>query len=363
MFDLIPKDDPRQALRLRRLFFAGGSYLMMFVLMGIAWRLGMLPRVLVLEIAVAGIVFNLGLYAVIRSGRNLRFKDPSLTALQVVFAIALVNYGMYFADPAARGAFLMVYLIIVLFGVFRLGTGELLVIGALALVAYGAVIWLATELKPGTVRLEVELLQWAVLGAVLPWFALFAGYLNKLRKTMRENNLQLQQALSTIREMATHDDLTGAWNRRYFIDRLQSEKARSDRGKHQLCVCMIDIDFFKSVNDRHGHAAGDRVLQKFVQVSQKDLRTTDCFARYGGEEFALYLAETALDGATAVAERIRHSIECTGIPELGTEGGVTASIGVAQYQPPEEIESILARADTALYQAKAAGRNCVHSLV
>ena len=362
MFNLIPKDNPKQALRLRRFFMAGGSYVMMLALMAVAWRFGRFPLHLVVEIGAAGLVVNLVLYGVIRSGLNLRLEDPSLTAVQVVIALAITTYGMYYAGTS-RNTFLMVYLVIVLFGVFRLGTRTLLVIGALAFIAYGTVIWLAIALAPETVRIEEDLLDLVMLGAVLPWFALLGGYLNKLRKAMRENNLQLQQALSTIQEMATHDDLTGAWNRRYFIDRLQSEKTRSDRGKHHLCVCMIDIDFFKSVNDRHGHATGDRVLQKFVQVSQKDLRTTDCFARYGGEEFALYLAETALDGAIVLAERIRHSIEQTEIPELGTERGVTASIGVAEYQPPEAIESTLARADTALYQAKAAGRNCVHSLV
>jgi diguanylate cyclase len=360
LFTFTPKDSPQQVLRLRRFFMAGGTYLMFFVLMVLAWRLNLMAPYLVVEIVAAGVVINLALYGLFRSGLNLRFRDPSLTALQVVIAIGLVSYGMYFADTS-RGAFLLVYLVIVLFGVFRLTTRELLFIGVLALCAYGAVILLAWGFKPAATRLEVEMLQWAVLGAVLPWFALMGGYLNGLRKKMRENNLQLQQALSTIQEMSTHDDLTGAYNRRYFMDRLATEKNRSDRGKGNLCVCMIDIDYFKKVNDQFGHPAGDRVLQSFAQVSQTDLRATDCFARYGGEEFVLYLAETPLDGATVMAERIRHRVENTVFPDLGPGRTITASIGIAQYQAPEDIESTLSPADVALYKAKAAGRNSVHS--
>lgn len=360
MFTLFPTDNPQQALRLRRFFMAGGSYLMIIVLMVLAWRLGVIEPDLVLQIATAAVIINLALYGVIRSGLNLRFKDPSLTAPQVVIAILLVSYGMYFADTS-RGAFLLVYMVIVLFGVFRLGTRELMLVGVLALCAYGAVIWLALAFRPHTVWFEFEMLQWAMLGAVLPWFALMGGYLNRLRKRMRENNLQLQQALTTIQDMATHDDLTGAYNRRHFMDRLQLEKNRSDRGKGNLCVCMIDLDFFKEVNDRHGHAAGDQVLQAFARVSQSDLRATDCFARYGGEEFVLFLAETPLEGAMVKAERIRRGIGQTAFPELGAGRNVTVSIGVAQYQPPEDIAATLARADAALYQAKSAGRNRVHS--
>jgi diguanylate cyclase (GGDEF)-like protein len=360
VFALLPRDNPQQALRLRRFFMAGGTYLMFFVLMVLAWRLSLMELYMVTEIVAAGVVINIAFYGVFRSGLNLRFKDPSLTAPQVVIAIGLVSYGMYCADTA-RGAFLLVYLVIVLFGVFRLARRALLIIGVLALCAYGAVILLAWGLKPAATRLEVEVLQWAVLGAVLPWFALLGGYLNGLRKKMREKNLQLQQALSTIQEMATHDDLTGTYNRRYFTERLAAEKNRSDRGKGNLCVCMIDIDHFKEVNDQFGHPAGDRVLQSFAQVSQTDLRATDCFARYGGEEFALSLSETPLDGAIVMAERIRHRVENTAFPDLGPGRTVTASIGIAQYRPPEDIDDTLLRADRALYAAKAAGRNRVNS--
>jgi diguanylate cyclase (GGDEF)-like protein len=264
---------------------------------------------------------------------------------------------MYFAD-ASRGAFLLVYLVVILFGVFRLGTCALFAIGAFALASYGAVIGLSLHYKPQITRLEVELLQWAVLGAVLPWFALLGGYLNNLRREMRGKNLQLESALATIQEMATRDELTGAFNRRYLMDRLALEASRSERGKGTLSVCMMDIDFFKKINDNHGHAAGDRVLNTFARQVQVGLRGTDCFARYGGEEFVLVLPDTTLEGAALAAERVRRRIEETEF--AGLEGGrVTASFGVALHHAPEDIKLTLARADEALYLAKSAGRNRV----
>ncbi|HUN69960.1 MAG TPA: GGDEF domain-containing protein [Burkholderiales bacterium] len=357
MYTLFPRDDPKQALRIRRLFIASASYLMMFALMGIANLLDLLDARTTLHIVAAGVAVNLALYGVIRGGHNLRFRDPSFTALQVSMSLAMVSYGMYFADTS-RGAFLLVYLVVVLFGVFRLSTRELLGISGFAFASYGAVIGLALRYKPGSVVLEVELLQWALLGAVLPWFALLGGHLSALRRETRDKNRQLQSALATIQEMATRDELTGAYNRRYLMDRLHQEQLRSDRGKGTLCVCMMDIDFFKRINDRHGHAAGDRVLRIFAEVSQSGLRATDCFARYGGEEFVLLLSDTPLQGAMIVAERVRRRIEETAFADLGI-ARVTASFGVAQYHAPEAISTTLARADKALYRAKTSGRNRV----
>jgi diguanylate cyclase (GGDEF)-like protein len=342
---------------MRRQLMAFASYLLMFaVMLGACW-MGLLSLTMTTEIIAGGILFNVVLYGVIRSGFNLRFSDPSLTALQVTIPLAMVSYGMYFADHS-RGVFLMVYLVVILFGVFRLRTRELFAIGGFALASYGVVIGLSLHFKPDITDLKVELLQWLVLGAVLPWFALLGGHLNNLRREMRDKNLKLESALAIIQEMATHDELTGVHNRRYLMDRFRLEESRSSRGKVPLSVCMIDLDFFKQVNDQWGHLAGDNVLRTFAKVIQSGLRGADCFARYGGEEFVLLLADTPLEGAMVKAERMRCAIEETEFVDLGTRR-LTASFGVAQYRAPEEIITTLARADAALYQAKTSGRNRV----
>jgi diguanylate cyclase (GGDEF)-like protein len=357
VFTFLPRADSKQLLRMRRQLMSFASYLLMFaVMLGACW-MDLLPLTMTLEIVVGGILFNIVLYGVIRSGFNLRFSDPSLTALQVTIPLAMVSYGMYFADHS-RGVFLMVYLVVILFGVFRLRTRELFAIGGFALASYGAVIGLSLHFKPDITDLKVELLQWLVLGAVLPWFALLGGHLNNLRREMRDKNLKLESALAIIQEMATHDELTGVHNRRYLMDRFNVEESRSSRGKVPLSVCMIDLDFFKQVNDQCGHLAGDNVLRTFARVIQSGLRGADCFARYGGEEFVLLLADTPLEGAMVKAERMRCAVEETEFVDLGTRR-LTASFGAAQYRAPEEIITTLARADAALYQAKTSGRNRV----
>ena len=357
MFVVFPRDNPQQLLRLRRLMMAVGSYALMIALTGVAVWLGLLPSKAVLHILAAGVVVNVALYAVIRSDLNLRFRDPSLTAAQIAAPLVMVSYGMYYAD-AARGSFLMVYLVVILFGLFRLRRRDILMLGAFALVCFGIVIKLSHVYKPHATRLIDDLLQWLVLAAVLPWFAMLAGYLNNLRRTMHERNLELQSALARIQELATRDALTGTNNRRHLMEQLQQEKSRSGRSQGSLCVCIIDIDHFKAVNDRFGHVVGDTVLKTFARVAQTDLRATDCLGRYGGEEFLLILPGTTLETAQGVAERMRLRIEQATLPELG-DRGVTASFGVAEYRAPEDIMACVARADKALYEAKAAGRNRV----
>ncbi len=357
MLTFFPKEDPKQSLRIRRLLMACGSYLMLFFVLLVAVWLRLLDLKPTLHIVTAGILFNLFLYGVIRSGFNLRFRDPSLTILQLIVPLTMVSYGMYFAG-GSRSVFLMTYLVAILFGLFRLNTRQLLAVGVYALASFGAVIALSSYYKPDYSVLKADLMNWVVLGLILPWFALIGGHISNLRKAMRDKNIQLESALATIRELAMHDELTGSYNRHYLMDRMTQEARRSKRSKSTFCVCMIDIDFFKKINDKYGHIAGDKVLQIFAKVLERDLRTTDCFARYGGEEFVLLLPDTALESAVAVAERARRRIEVAGFTDLGIPP-VTASFGVAQYQTPEDIDATLGRADTALYQAKSSGRNRV----
>lgn len=357
VWSFFPKDNPKQELRIRRLLMAGGSYLMMFALLFLAAWLGLLDNHVVLHIVVAGTLFSLIMYGSFRSGFNLRFRDPSLTALQICFALAMISYGMYYADTL-RGVFLLAYIVNILFGVFRLGTRALLLISLYALASYGLVIALALRYKPGATSLTVEILQWAVLGAVLPWFALVGGYLNNLRREMRKRNEELKSALDTIQEMAVHDELTGAHNRWYLMERLKQEAGRARRTGSAFHVCIMDIDFFKKVNDTHGHVAGDKVLQRFVAIAGANLRAADTFARYGGEEFVLLMLETSGEGARAVAERTRRGIEEADFPDIGGQR-VTASFGITRYQDGEDVLETLRRADGALYRAKSSGRNRV----
>jgi two-component system cell cycle response regulator len=181
--------------------------------------------------------------------------------------------------------------------------------------------------------------------------------------------LGLEQALKVEleekRRQSLTDSLTGTNNRRYFERQLQQDFKRTQRGAGPLSLLMLDIDHFKRINDRHGHAAGDAVLQETVRRMRLCLtRETDWCARIGGEEFVMVLADTPLSGAAQVAERIRQAIAGVPIVTNACAVAVTASIGVVEFQPAGSrksvsVESLIAELDANMYQSKRNGRNRV----
>jgi diguanylate cyclase (GGDEF)-like protein len=172
-----------------------------------------------------------------------------------------------------------------------------------------------------------------------------------------------EQVMRRLFESSTRDPLTGADNRRNMDSRLQAEIAFAERHSRPLSVILLDIDFFKAVNDRHGHPAGDEVLKAVAAVVRGQLRTEDAFARYGGEEFVIVLRDTALLQAALVAERVRERIAKTPI-EMGSGTiNVTVSAGCASLAccVGASIENLIGAADRRLYKAKRTGRNRVVS--
>jgi len=166
--------------------------------------------------------------------------------------------------------------------------------------------------------------------------------------------------IEELSRAATHDALTGTFNRRHGATVMNSEIARCHRFGHQLSVVMFDIDYFKKINDDYGHPAGDKVLVTVAQIAQKALRETDVLCRWGGEEFMAVLPETSRQDAAAMAERIRalfaqHAVDVQGTARVA----FTASFGVAAYLGKGSTQDALVdQVDKALYRAKTAGRNC-----
>jgi len=169
-----------------------------------------------------------------------------------------------------------------------------------------------------------------------------------------------KQMERSLKELASHDPLTGVANRRYFFERAGEEFARSRRHHHALSVVMIDIDHFKRINDHYGHFRGDDVLKAVCKAFHAQLRESDLLARIGGEEFVILLADIDPDGARSLAERLRQSVADLTISSEGAEIRWTVSVGVSTLTPADAtIEDCLKRADQALYRAKATGRNRV----
>ncbi len=171
---------------------------------------------------------------------------------------------------------------------------------------------------------------------------------------------KLANARATLNQMAMTDQLTGLANRHALFERLDEEYERQKRNGQPLSVAMIDVDHFKSVNDTYGHATGDTVLQQVARHVQSGVRRYDVATRFGGEEFLLLLPDCDLCKTQQTAERIRRTIEDHVYISSGSgKRGITVSIGVATLRPDEDKESLIHRADTALYRAKADGRNRV----
>jgi len=178
-------------------------------------------------------------------------------------------------------------------------------------------------------------------------------------KTLEESLDRSQRQQKNLRMVAATDSLTSLANRKTIIDELESALQQSSQGHHPVVAIMADIDHFKVVNDTHGHLMGDKVLVEVSNRIRSALRNFDEVGRYGGEEFLLVLNGTNLVTARNVAERIREHVASQPINLQGLEIQVSISLGVAAAHSGETTDLLLARADKALYAAKAAGRNCV----
>ena len=174
-------------------------------------------------------------------------------------------------------------------------------------------------------------------------------------------NGQLTQALGQALALATHDPLTQALNRRAFLARTDVEASAMQRHGHAACLLMLDLDKFKSINDTHGHAAGDEVLMACASAIQTVLRGADVLARWGGEEFIVLLPQTQAADALSVAERMREVLQALRPAHWPAGVRVTASIGLATWPPGLAVDAAIRRADAALYAAKAGGRNQVRT--
>ena len=188
----------------------------------------------------------------------------------------------------------------------------------------------------------------------------FVGlYGSSMRKMLYDRSFELKQAYRRIEELAELDELTGSFNRRSIMRMLDEEIARAGRTGAPCSVALVDLDWFKRINDAYGHPTGDEVLRTFAITVFANIRSIDRFGRYGGEEFLLILPELGEDGALRALDRLRAIIAELDWSAFSSGTSVTISAGVATLRPNERPDTLLARADSALYSAKARGRNRV----
>ena len=177
-----------------------------------------------------------------------------------------------------------------------------------------------------------------------------------------KTHVELKRAKEKLLRMAITDELTGLVNRRYFMGRLLHEYERTKRYESVFTVLMIDLDYFKKINDTYGHQAGDTVLRTISDSMKLSVRLSDIIGRIGGEEFAVILPETDINAALIIGDRLRKRIEALEIPHKSSKLKITISIGASPSSKDDlSIDDVLQRSDAALYRAKDNGRNRIYS--
>ncbi len=336
---------------IRRFYFAVGGYVFAFfcvVLPG--YFLGFGRDITFFQVlwylVVPMVTFNLLFFIMFQTGINRFFQDPGLTFLQQLVGLVMATVICYYTVDAIRGACLILYIHIFYFGTFQRRRRDFYYPLIATVIFYSFLIVMLCLNHPAAIDLKTEIMRFVILLTALVWLMWLGNYLSSMRRH--------------IQRLVVRDELTGVYNRRQLYTLLAREKALAERAGVPFTVCMMDLDDFKLVNDTYGHQAGDEVLKVFARTVQRNIRAEDYVARYGGEEFLVVLANyRCRDADDKSIQRLRQLTENLSFDTIPGFPGITVSIGVSTYSPPESIDMMIARADDALYRAKQKGKNRV----
>jgi diguanylate cyclase (GGDEF)-like protein len=348
--------------RLRRLLYywagSGAVYLVSIGMLQLQVRAGSASAhgaFILSWFGAAGVVF---FFALVRASMALRIAPSQLAVLQALFAIACI-IGAYMVTGPIRGAVMMILLVVMVFCTFSLRPRATLGLCASAIGAFAlAMTWLSAS-DPLHFPAHIERMHFSIMSCSLIAVTLLSGEMSRLRAGMKQQRQELMAALGRIRTLATVDELTSLANRRHMNEVLGEQERRAATPAQPLCIALLDIDFFKNVNDSFGHAGGDSVLRTFAGAARAELRSADVLARWGGEEFLLMLPETEVAVAQRVLRRMADRVRALKVPGVDMQREVTFSAGLVQRRAGEPFADTITRADKAMYQAKASGRDKV----
>lgn len=354
--NLVLGEDGRQRRFLRVLFTSGLVYAVSIALMAFGSSRGLFPPRPVLILSAAMIATVLVFYTIFRCSLNLRFVDRALTVPQCLAAQTLIA-GAYAVTGPAHASTLVLFPMVSIFGMFDLNLRHGRFINAYTVTIVGAIMLWRTRTMPALYDGDVELIYFLLLSVSMFALTQVASQLTLMRGKLKTQKAALQEALAHIQQMATHDDLTGLANRRHVLTLMEEHALRHARGGPAFYVAIADLDFFKRINDSHGHGVGDEALCTFARQAKAQLRTTDVIGRWGGEEFLVLLPETPPGDPNVGLERLRRALAETAASVSVPELRVAFSAGLSRYRDGEAVGDTVDRADRALYAAKAAGRN------
>ncbi|MCK1340750.1 GGDEF domain-containing protein [Bradyrhizobium sp. 38] len=300
----------------------------------------------------------IGIFVVMsEAGVGDRQTDHYLTVFQISAHMAL-QFVFLLSVPIIGVAFLSVLFLIFAFGTLRMTSAQAMLTWAIATAGLAAV-FLASDLPigmPVATRLQrtASMLCFVLVIGQCAFLGLFGA---TLRKILYRRSIELKAAYQRIEELAELDELTGSYNRRCIMRLLDAEIEKSRQTSTPCAIALIDLDWFKRINDAHGHPVGDEVLRTFAITIFANIRPADCFGRYGGEEFLLLLPGTDGAAAARMLDRLRGIVADLDWSAFSLGMRVTISAGVVTLRDFDTADTFLVRADSALYSAKAQGRN------
>ena len=352
----------RRRERLRMLPMVVASYGVDTLLLCAFYAAGSVPWQLPPAYLLSGLLLCGVFLVVLGSDLPERMRDHHLVMEQMVANSALQMAFVLWA-PQVGAPLMMLCFVIFAFGALRMKFRSV-VFGSTALaLAMGLVIAFLVDgigLPFSTpAQRAISGLWFAV---VLTRLAFLGQHGAHLRALLNEQRAKLTVALAEVERLVGRDDLTGAMNRRAIMSLVGEERERMRRTGAPFAIALFDVDFFKLVNDEHGHLVGDEVLRRFCSIASEAIRTTDRLGRIGGEEFLVLMPATDRpEAALAAAERVREAVARVDWGSVDAGLDVTVSAGVGIAGPEDTLETLLGRTDTALYAAKHDGRNCVRS--
>jgi diguanylate cyclase len=362
MLNYILGNDPQQQLRMRR-HLAASSTMFLLTLMIFFLYYNDLLDVKLPDLIFIQVFFWFGqllITASIRSGINKLSDDPSLTIPQLIWG-ALYLLTFTYLLTGWRSIMLMSFVAMYSFGFFKLRLREFVSVTLFGIIGYLLIILYIFIYEEDRINIKIELVQLVAFTLTMIVMTYIGSSIHRLREHNKKQRAMLQDALDLNKMLATTDELTGLYNRRYYMDKLAQQKALSERDGSDFVVCFFDLDHFKRINDNYGHHIGDMVLKEFSRLLKQNIREIDYAARFGGEEFVCLLVNTDIEQARKVMQRIKQQLEEHKFDDLAPGLRATVSIGLANFRQYETLQETLMVADNRMYEAKRRGRNQVVS--
>jgi diguanylate cyclase (GGDEF)-like protein len=337
------------------------SYLLDALLLALYARAGTIPLAIAPAFAVSGLLNVFFFLVLSETGLTERFRDHYCVVPQLFASLAIMLAFTHIA-PEAGVLFLCTLFLIVNFGSLRATPWQAAALWTAMTAGLVALFLLSDKLPQMPIGNPTERLATLLMFALALGRCMFLGlFSSSMRQSLYQSGQKLKEAYRRIEELAELDELTGSFNRRCIMRMLEEEIGRAQRAGSPCSIALIDLDWFKRINDAYGHPTGDEVLRTFAITVFANIRGIDRFGRYGGEEFLLVLPGTTEESAARMLDRLRMIIAELDWSAFSPGMQVTISAGVATLREAERSDSFLTRADGALYASKARGRNRITS--